>query len=160
MTDLQTIQQYIILCLLSGIFIAPRRSLDYTEFKISNINKDTDNYLDKNELVFNKYKTAKFYNEQRVDCPKELLSILKKWIKTNNNEYLLFDSNGEKLTSVKLNQRLEKIFGKKCSVNLLRHSFLTDRFGDEIERSKKMNNVAQDMGTSSAQVIGTYIKND
>jgi len=76
MTDLQTIQQYIILCLLSGIFIAPRRSLDYTEFKISNIDKDADNYLDKNELVFNKYKTAKFYNEQRVSCPKELLSIL------------------------------------------------------------------------------------
>lgn len=160
MTDLQTIQQYIILCLLSGIFIAPRRSLDYTEFKISNIDKDTDNYLDKNELVFNKYKTAKFYNEQRVSCPKELLSILKKWIKTNNNEYLLFDSNGEKLTSVKLNQRLEKVFGKKCSVNLLRHSFLTDRFGDEIERSKKMSAVAEDMGTSSSQVIGTYIKND
>lgn len=160
MNDLQTIQQYIILCLLSGIFIAPRRSLDYTEFKISNIDKETDNYLDKNELVFNKYKTAKFYNEQRVSCPKELLSILKKWIKTNNNEYLLFDSNGEKLTSVKLNQRLEKIFGKKCSVNLLRHSFLTDRFGDEIERSKKMNEVAEDMGTSSSQVIGTYIKND
>lgn len=162
MNDLQTIQQYIILCLLSGIFIAPRRSLDYTEFKISNIdiNKDSDNYLDKNELVFNKYKTAKFYNEQRVSCPKELLSILKKWIKTNNNEYLLFDSNGEKLTSVKLNQRLEKIFGKKCSVNLLRHSFLTDRFGDEIERSKKMSAVAEDMGTSSSQVIGTYIKKD
>jgi len=160
MTDLQTIQQYIILCLLSGIFIAPRRSLDYTEFKISNIDKDADNYLDKNELVFNKYKTAKFYNEQRVSCPKELLSILKKFIKTNNNDYLLFDSNGEKLTSVKLNQRLEKIFGKKVAVNLLRHSFLTDRFKDEIERSKKMASVAEDMGTSSSQVIGTYIKND
>lgn len=160
MTDLQTIQQYIILCLLSGIFIAPRRSLDYTEFKISNIDKDADNYLDKNELVFNKYKTAKFYNEQRVSCPKELLSILKKWIKTNNNDYLLFDSNGEKLTSVKLNQRLEKIFGKKVAVNLLRHSFLTDRFKDEIERSKKMASVAEDMGTSSSQVIGTYIKNE
>lgn len=160
MTDLQTIQQYIILCLLSGIFIAPRRSLDYTEFKISNIDKDTDNYLDKNELVFNKYKTAKFYNEQRVSCPKELLSILKKWIKNSTNEYLLFDSNGEKLTSVKLNQRLEKVFGKKCSVNLLRHSFLTDRFGDEIERKSAMDKVAQNMGTSSSQVIGTYIKND
>jgi len=160
MTDLQTIQQYIILCLLSGIFIAPRRSLDYTEFKISNIDKDADNYLDKNELVFNKYKTAKFYNEQRVSCPKELLSILKKWIKTNNNDYLLFDSNGEKLTSVKLNQRLEKIFGKKVAVNLLRHSFLTDRFKDEIERKSAMDKVAQNMGTSSAQVIGTYIKNE
>jgi integrase len=160
MNDLQTIQNYIILCLLGGIFIAPRRSLDYTEFKIKSINKDDDNYLDKNELVFNKYKTAKFYNEQRVAIPKELKSILTKWVKTNNSDYLLYDSNGSKLTSVKLNQRLNKIFGKKVSVNLLRHSYLTDKFGDEIERSKKMANIAEDMGTSSAQVIGTYIKKE
>ena len=160
MNDLQTIQNYIILCLLGGVFIAPRRSLDYTEFKIKNINKDDDNYLDKNELVFNKYKTAKFYNEQRVAIPKELKSILTKWIKNNDSDYLLFDSNGSKLTSVKLNQRLNKIFCKKVSVNLLRHTYLTDKFGDEIERSKKMANVAEDMGTSSAQVIGTYIKKE
>ena len=161
MSDLQTIQNYIILCLLGGIFIAPRRSLDYTEFKIKNIDKAEDNYLDKTELVFNKYKTAKFYNEQRVNCPKELLSILKKWIKTNNvSDYLLFDNNGQKLTSVKLNQRLNKLFGKNCSINILRHVYLTDQFADEIERSKKMANVAEDMGTSSAQVIGTYIKKE
>lgn len=160
MNDLQAIQNYIILCLLGGIFIAPRRSLDYTEFVIKDVDKSKDNYLDKTELVFNRYKTAKFYDEQRVNCPKELLSILKKWIKNNDNEYLLFDSNGSKLTSVKLNQRLNKIFGKNASVNLLRHSYLTDKFGDEIERSKKMANVAEEMGTSSAQVIGTYIKNE
>lgn len=160
MSDLQDIQNYIILCLMSGIYIPPRRSLDWTEFKIKNIDRAEDNYLDKNEFVFNKYKTSKFYNEQRVNCPKELLSILKKWVKTSNNDYLLFDSNFEKLTSVKLNQRLEKIFGKKCSVNILRHVYLTSKFGDEIERSKKMNDVAEDMGTSSAQVIGTYIKKE
>jgi hypothetical protein len=162
MNDLQNIQNYIILCLMSGVYIPPRRSLDWTEFKIKNVDKAEDNYLDKNEFVFNRYKTARFYNEQRVSCPKELLSILKKWIKINadNTEYLLFDSNFEKLTSVKLNQRFEKIFGKKCSVNILRHVYLTSKFGDEIERSKKMNDVAEDMGTSSAQVIGTYIKKE
>ena len=53
-----------------------------------------------------------------------------------------------------------KIFVKKTSVNILRHVYLTSKFGDEIERSKKMNDVAEDMGTSSAQVIGTYIKKD
>ena len=158
MNDLQTIQNYIILSLLGGLFIAPRRSLDYTEFKIKNINKDDDNYLDKNDLVFNKYKTARFYNEQRVNCPKELLSILKKWIKNNENDYLLIDSNGGKLTSVKLNQRLNKIFSKNCSVNILRHVYLTDKFGDEIERGKQMSKTAEAMGTSSQQVIGTYIK--
>ena len=160
MNDLQAIQNYIILCLLGGMFIAPRRSLDYTEFVIKDIDKSKDNYLDKTELVFNRYKTAKFYDEQRVSIPKELLTILKKWIKNNDTEYLLFDSNGSKLTSVKLNQRLNKIFGKNASVNLLRHSYLTEKFGDEIERSKKMANVAEEMGTSSAQVIGTYIKNE
>ena len=160
MNDLQAIQNYIILCLLGGMFIAPRRSLDYTEFVIKDIDKSKDNYLDKTELVFNRYKTAKFYDEQRVSIPKELLTILKKWIKNNDTEYLLFDSNGCKLTSVKLNQRLNKIFGKNCSVNILRHVYLTDKFGDEIERSKTMANVAEEMGTSSAQVIGTYIKNE
>lgn len=160
MNDLQTIQNYIILCLLGGIFIAPRRSLDYTEFVTKNIDKKLDNYLDKNELVFNKYKTAKFYDEQRVECPKELLTILKKWIKNHDNEYLLFDSNGSKLTSVKLNQRLNKIFSKNCSVNILRHVYLTDIFKDEIERKSTMDKVAQNMGTSSSQVIGTYIKNE
>ena len=69
-------------------------------------------------------------------------------------------SNFEKLTSVKLTQRFEKIFGKKTSVNILRHVYLTSKFGDEIERSKKMNDVAEDMRTSSAQVIGTYIKKE
>ncbi len=81
-------------------------------------------------------------------------------INADNTEYLLFDSNFEKLTSVKLNQRFEKIFGKKTSVNILRHVYLTSKFGDEIERSKKMSDIAQDMGTSSAQVIGTYIKKE
>jgi len=160
MSDLQDIQNYIILCLTSGIYIPPRRSLDWTEFKIKNINKSEDNYLDKNEFVFNRYKTARFYNEQRVTCPKPLLSILKKWIKTSNNDYLLFDSNGGKLTSVKLNQRLNRIFGKACSVNILRHVYLTDKFGDEIERGRVMSNTAEAMGTSSQQVIGTYIKKD
>ena len=158
MADLQTIQQYIIICLLSGIFIAPRRLLDYTEFKIKNIDKSTDNYLDKSNLIFNAYKTKKYYNQQSVECPKELKSILTKWIKNNPTDYLLFDANGNKLTSVKLNQRMAEIFGNKTSVNIMRHVFLTDKFGDEIERQKKMDKVATDMGTSSSQVVGTYIK--
>jgi hypothetical protein len=160
MADLQTIQQYIIICLLGGIFIAPRRLLDYTEFKIKNIDKSADNYLDKSNLIFNAYKTKKYYNQQSVECPKELKTILTKWIKNNPNDYLLFDANGNKLTSVKLNQRLVKVFGNKTSVNIMRHVYLTDKFGDEIERQKKMDKVASDMGTSSSQVVGTYIKKE
>ena len=35
---------------MSGIYIPPRRSLDWTEFKIKNIDKAEDNYLDKINL--------------------------------------------------------------------------------------------------------------
>lgn len=158
MNDLQTIQQYIILSLLGGVFIPPRRSLDYCCFKIKDVIKDSDNYIDKNDLVFNTYKTSKFYGEQKVPLPKELKSILTKWIKCNPTSYLLFDSNQGPLSSVKLNQRLNKLFGKKTSVNLLRHSYLTDRYEDDIARKKEMDHTAQQMGTSSSMVVGTYIK--
>ena len=43
--DLQNIQNYIILCLMSGIYIVPRRSKDYTDFKIKGINTEKDNYI-------------------------------------------------------------------------------------------------------------------
>jgi hypothetical protein len=39
MTDLQSIQEYIIVALLGGLFIPPRRLLDYTEFRVKNIKK-------------------------------------------------------------------------------------------------------------------------
>jgi hypothetical protein len=119
-SDLQQIQNYIIMSLLGGVYIPPRRSKDFVDFKIKNIEKEKDNYMDKNKLVFNSYKTAKTYGQQVVDIPKELKSILTKWIKLNPTEHLLFDVNMNKLSSVKLNQRLNKIFDNRTiSVNNL-----------------------------------------
>jgi hypothetical protein len=159
MNDLQSIQEYIIVALLGGMFIPPRRLLDLTEFRIKNINKDEHNYYNRGTLYFNKYKTKKHYGEQSVKVPKELQAILVKWIKTNPNDYLLFDVNGNKLNSVKLNQRLNKIFNGKVSVNNLRHSYLTDKFGDTIEKNKEIANTMEKMGSSSQQLT-TYVKND
>ena len=155
--DLQDLQDYIIMCLLSGIFIPPRRSLDYCNFKIKDVNKDTDNYLDKNELAFNSYKTAKYYGLQKLEIPKELKTILAKWIKINPSDYLLFDINNNKLTSVKLNQRLHKIFGKASSVNALRHSYLTSKYGDTIKTNNSLSTDLIDMGSSLSQAK-IYIK--
>ena len=61
MKEYQQIQDFIIVALLGGLFIPPRISLDYCCFKIKNIDRDKDNYIDKNQFVFNTYKTAKFY---------------------------------------------------------------------------------------------------
>ena len=159
-SDLQQIQNYIIMCVLGGCFISPRRSKDYCDFKIKNIDKETDNYLDGKKFVFNSYKTAKTYGKQEVTIPVQLKNIISKWIKINPTEHLLFDANMGKLSSVKLNQRLNKIFGeKKVGVNQLRHTYLTDKFGDTIAKKKQVDNVMTDMG-SSAGMLDTYVKNE
>lgn len=159
-SDLQEIQNYIILCVLGGVFISPRRSKDYVDFKIRNIDIKKDNYMEKNKFIFNSYKTAKTYGKQEVDIPVKLKNIIAKWIKINPTEYLFFDANMNKLSAVKLNQRLNKIFnGKKVGVNQLRHTYLTDKFADTIKKEKAIADTMEDMG-SSKEMLKTYVKKD
>ena len=157
-TDLQDIQNYIIVALLGGIFIPPRRSLDYCNFFIKNIDPAL-NYLEKKTMVFNSYKTAKTYGKQVIECPPALLKILKKWISVNPTSHLLFDTNGGALSPVKLNQRLNKIFGGKISVNALRHCFLTDKYAETIKTNEALSNDMAEMGSSMSQ-SKLYIKKE
>jgi integrase len=154
--DLQDIQNYIIVALVAGLFIPPRRSLDYTHFKLKDIDPKL-NYFEKKTMVFNFYKTAKFYGKQVIDVPPPLLKILKKWISINPTQWLLFDTKGQQLSPVKLNQRLNKIFGKGRSINQLRHSYLTDKYEDTIKVNEALANDMQKMGSSPAQ-SQLYIK--
>lgn len=158
--DIQQIQNFIIMSVLGGMFVPPRRSKDFVDFKIRNIDKSKDNYLEKNKMVFNSYKTAKTYGTQEVEIPVQLKNILTKWIKLNPTDYLLFDTNMSKLSSVKLNQRLNKIFGeKKVGVNQLRHTYLTNKFGNTIEQKNAVSNTMTEMGSSSG-MLDTYVKKD
>jgi integrase len=160
--EIQKIQNYIILALLSGVFINVRRSKDYVDFKIRNVDEDKDNYISKDfkTLNFNSYKTSKAYGKQTLKLPTKLRNILKKWIQINKSDYLLVDSSGNPLGnphsssgSVKLNQRLQKIFGgKKSGVNILRHSILSSKYKDVAEDMKEM-------GSSTSQLIN-YVKKD
>jgi len=151
MKDLQEIQNYIIISLLGGVFIPPRRSKDYVEFKINNVDKEKNNYLTKNKMVFNSYKTSKTYGQQILEVPKPLMKILKIWLEINPTDFLLFDSNENQLSNVKLNQRLNSIFDKKASVNQLRHTYLSDKYQHTIEENKKMAQDFKQMGSSMGQ---------
>ena len=157
--DLQDIQSFVILSLLSGIFIPPRRLLDYCEpFKIKNIDLEKDNYMDKKNLVFHTYKTAKYYGRQEVLMPLPLKKILQKWISVNPTEYLLFDSQMKPLSSVKLNQRSVKLFNnKKIGVNMLRHIYLSTKYQPLATMNKELENDFKQMGSSTAQT-SVYIK--
>ena len=155
--DLQQIQSFIILSLLGGIFISPRRSKDYVDFVIKEVDTNKNNYLEKNKMFFNSYKTAKTYGCQQIDIPKILQNILKRWININPTHTLLFDVNMNPLSSVKLNQRINKIFDKKVSVNALRHSYLTDKYSQHSQVDKELSKDMSEMG-SSRGMADTYIK--
>lgn len=156
-SDLQEYQNYVIIALLGGLFIPPRRSLDYVNLKIKNENKIFDNYIDNGHFIFNSYKTAKVYGQQQVKITKELKNILKKWMTINPTEYLLFDSSLNKLTNVKLTQRLNKILGKKASVNQMRKTYLSDKYGDTIDTKNELEEDFKLMGSSILQE-NIYIK--
>jgi len=158
--DYQVLQNYVILALTGGQYIAPRRLADFTNLKINNINPSTDNYIkDHNILILNIYKTAGLYGEQEIHLPKKLVKIIHDFMKQTehiNREYLLFDNFYQPLTNVKLNQRLNSIFnGKKISTNNFRHSYLTEKFGNNY---REMKDTATMMGTSVGTIQGHYIK--
>lgn len=146
---MQHVQDFVILSCM--VLIPPRRLMDWTEMKIRNINEDEDNYIKKNKFYFNKYKTSKFYGTQNVDIPKKLKTILNKWIEFNDNDYLFIDSNNNKLTSTKLNQRLNRIFDKKVSVNMLRHIYISDKVLKDVPKLNELQEVAKDMGHNVAE---------
>ena len=157
MSDLQDIQDYIIISLLGGIYIPPRRSKDFVDFKIRNIDKDKDNYKNKTSLIFNSYKTAKTYGTQTVKIPIKLNNILNKWISINDTEWLLFDNNYKQMSNVKLNQRLNKIFDKKAGINQMRKTYLSEKYNDMID---KKNDLKEDMAMMGSSLIQEkiYIK--
>ena len=157
MADLQDIQSFVMLSLF--VLLPPRRAMDYSEMKITNIDKANDNYIKGNNLVFNIYKTSKQKGQQVLAIPKELKSILNKWIKNNDTDYLLFDNKGNKLTSVKINQRFKKLFGKSFSVNMFRKLYLSDKYSNTMTEMKNLEKDMEKMGSSKAQV-NHYVKTD
>jgi hypothetical protein len=158
--DIQQIQDYIIMCLYSNVFIPPRRLMDYCAFKMREVDPEKDNYMNKNTFVFNAYKTSKVYGKQTVVIPVQLRNILNKWNKLTGNDYLLFDKSGKALTNVKLNQRLKTILGNNSSVNSIRHSVLSEMFQPDIELQNKMKATAAAMGTSATTIQSQYLKKE
>lgn len=156
-TDFNKIQDYIILSLY--VLQDPRRSLDYSCMRIKNIDKkaNKENYIDGKNFIFNTYKTANLYGQQKIPINTKLKTVLTKWMKIlndNDSEYLLISPQTKKcLNVVQLNQRLNKIFGKKVGSSMLRHSYLSSVYDVE-----KMNEIANNMGHSKEVAISTYAK--
>jgi len=151
------------------VCIPPRRNQDYLDMKV--IKKWTSdlspefNYLDLTgeQFIFNKYKTAKKYGIQKVPIPAELMDILVAYLKHHvlYKEFkgklpvpFLISPKGEPLVAVNsITRILNKVFGKKVGSSMLRHIFITDKFG---EVKEEMAADAQAMGHSVDEQQNTY----
>ena len=148
-----------------------RRNKDYQLMKIvpnmKTVSKQPNykdfNYLDlsTNKFLFFNFKTSGTYHLQEVDINNELLNLIKIYLKfypTKKKDFFLVDYKGQPFILVNdITRILNKIFKKNIGVSMLRNIFLTDQFGDEVQ---KMNNLAKDMGTSSSTINNQYVKID
>ena len=157
MLNYNVIVEFFLLMCLGGVSgIAPRRSLDYGLMKIKDYDIKTENYYKNGKFYFNQYKTKEVYGTQSIDIPKDLITLIKKWIKINPTNYLLFSSNKNPLSSSQITRMLNKILGKKCSTDLLRHIYLTDKYSN-LPSLIDMEKTAKDMSHSLNTAL-QYIK--
>jgi len=159
-SQLNTLQDFIIMSLTTGYWLPPRRSEDWCKMVIKrDAENDDENYIDfnRNKFVFNSYKTSKTYEEQEVDIPKKLKKILQRYIELCcDGKYLLTTQKGNPLTSSYFTKILNKIFGCNISVSMLRHIFLTHKYKD-VPKLEEMEKTAEQMGHSIMESL-RYVK--
>jgi len=167
--EYETLLQLLVLSLYTDV--APRRNQDYLDMYI--VKKHTakmptdKNYLDVSakKFIFNKYKTAKKYGPQTEEIPATLWERVELYLtrhptwkgKGTAPIKFLVTSKGEGIVALNAITRiLNKIFDKKIGATMLRHIYLSDKFGDTLEDMKK---TATGMG-HSINVQRAYIKKD
>ena len=167
-TQYDKLLQYIILSLYTDI--PPRRNADFLEmYVVKRLGKDYDkskNYYDmtSHKFHFCVYKTAKSYGEQIEDVPQPLqekLALLFKFHPLSKGKVkefrLLVKQDGSNLNSVNAITRvLNRIFGKKVGSSMLRHIYLSSKYGNTTDEMEKD---AQAMGHSTT-VQKEYIKTE
>lgn len=141
------LSNFFLFVLTSGVLIPPRRSMDWSEMKIRNYDKDTDNYYENGVFYFNKYKTANVYGQQSVAVPAKLKLLLGKYAKKNPYDYLLITREGTKLHTSGIAVRLNEIMGKKISTTMFRHIYLSN-IHRNTPNLQELKQTATDMGHS------------
>lgn len=156
--EMQDASNFVLFVLTCGLFFEPRRTKDWTEMKNrDDIDIDKDNYIDGNFFVFNSYKTATTYGKVLIEIPREVKLILNKYIKRNPHQYLLVQRDGKKLTNVNVTQRLNALYGTNISTSMLRHIYLTEKYGQALDTINNLKESASKMGNDFEMAI-SYIK--
>jgi len=147
----------------------PRRNIDYSLMKISSsMNDDKFNYLDmdKEQLIFNNYKTQGKYNSVIVSINNEVMKVISLYLsnhpeksklknKNYNVHFLKSFYNEDIKASQEITRILNKILGKNIGSSMLRNMYLTNKYGDMVEELKEDT---KSMSTSVGVALNNYIK--
>ena len=129
---------------------APRRNIDYSLMKLSNdMKEDKFNYLDidKQQFIFNNYKTQGKYNSVVVPIENELMQVISLYIrnhpeksKLKNKNYdvhfLKTFYNEDIIKSQDITRLLNKVFGKSVGSSLLRNMYLSNKYSGMVDQLK------------------------
>ena len=155
-SDKSNLQKFIIFIVSSGVFIPPRRSMDYTELTWEK--HDQGNYIDKGKFIFREYKTASTYGTQIVPIPKQLQTWLKLWRKHQPGKWVFTDTSGKKLSAAGYGQRVSSFFhGKDISTSMLRKIYLSEIYKD-VPKLRYLQETADAMGHSVDAAMSNYVK--
>jgi integrase len=90
----------------------PPRRLEIASLKMRNANIKSDNFIDwkGKAFVYQKYKTSKSHGGEVVPIPKELMTILNRWKKNNEGDWLLVNNKGEVFKTSTLTKRIGTLF--------------------------------------------------
>ena len=153
-----TLLNYVILSLY--VYQAPRRN-EYANmllvYQVLSTFDDNINYLswfDKT-FHFNNYKTVKSHGKQLIAISDKMMDIINIYIKFHpllNGKidkkkavhFLVYD-NGDLVSSNAITRLLNNIFEKKVSSSMIRHIYITSKFGKIYEEEQK---VAENMAHS------------
>jgi len=157
--------QYLILSLY--VLIPPRRNSDYQKMLICrglNQNEKEYNIYDVlgNCFVFNNYKTVKTHGKQIIDIPDNLREVLHLYLKHHplikGRKYcvpFLVHFDGSPFDKINdITYILNKIFNRKIGSSMLRHIYLSYKFGNT---TKEMEDTAE-MMAHNTQTQKDYIK--
>ena len=162
------------------VYIKPRRNKDFIDMVVSHsgdpLPAEDVNVLDlgKKQFIFRNYKTASTYGTQTIDVPNELMALIQLYLEARGVWALparkrgaktmtmmavpfLLQPNGKPFNINGITRILNRIFGARVGSSLLRHIFLSNKYGKVLEEQKKD---AAAMANSVDQQNKTYIKTD
>ncbi len=173
-SELQDIQDYLLLSLYSGLYFPPVRN-DFTDMEIitenelKSIDKDK-NYLtimdnDKIKFIFNKYKTSKKFGTYELPIKSKILTdLILYWIDNNGSDKFLINVKSKKpytpnMITKSLNRIFQKNIDKTISTSLIRSIYISDNLKKNLN-SKDKKKLASDMLHSKSVQENIYNKID